>query len=119
MQITAASGIGSVQPGHGRVSDAAACSPISSNRSPAPAAGAGAAARAGAAGFAPEGAAAGLAAAGLAAGIAAAEPPGIFSGCWQAGHLTVLPANSSFAANALPQAHCTLIGMSESNIAKT
>src|SRR5436853_7680010 len=107
MQITAASGIGSVQPGHGRVSGAAACRPISSNKSPAPVTGAGAAGRAaappgfGAAGFAGEAGAAGLAAAGLAvaglaAGAAAAGPPGIFSGCWQAGHLTVLPANSSF-----------------------
>src|SRR5438067_6111666 len=117
MQITAASGIGSVQPGHGRVSGAAACRPISSNKSPAPVTGAGAAGRAaappgfGAAGFEDDPGAAGLTVAGLAAGAAAAGPPGIFSGCWQAGHLTVLPANSSFAANALPQAHCTLIGM--------
>src|SRR6476646_8829085 len=99
MQITAASGIGSVQPGQGRVSGAAACRPISPNKSPAPAAGAGAEGRVGApagfdaAGFAGDTAAAGLAAAGLAAGAAVAPPPGILSGCWQAGHLTVLPAN--------------------------
>src|SRR5262245_4746193 len=117
MQTTAAIGMGSVQPGQGRVSGAAACSPISSKTSPPLANGAGAAGREGAAlgfaaaGFAPGGAAAGFAAAGLVAGVAAAEPPGIFSGFWQPGHLTVLPANSSFAANALPQAHCTLIGM--------
>src|SRR5205823_11614012 len=76
-----------------------------------------------AAGFAGDGAeagftAAGFAAAGFAGGAAAAEPPGIFSGCWQAGHLTVLPANSSFAANALPQAHCTLIGMEQKAVEK-
>src|SRR5262245_22051605 len=116
MHITAAIGSGSVQPGHGLVSGAAACRPISSNKSPAPAAGAGVAAFAGAAGFVAagfdaDGAAAGFAAAGFAAGAAAAEPPGIFSGFWHAGHLTVLPANSSLAANALPQAHCTLIGI--------
>src|SRR5581483_5875684 len=120
MHTTAAIGIGSVQPGHGRVSGAAACSPISSNKSSAPPLAAGAGARLAAppvfaaAGFA-AGAAAGLLGAGFAAaGLAAAgvpPPPGIFSGFWQAGHLTVLPASSSLAANALPQAHCTLIGI--------
>src|SRR4051812_49085595 len=103
MHTTAVIGIGSVHPGHGVVSGAAACRPISSYKSPVvPAAGAAAAGLAGAALAAGLGAA-GLGAPGLGAALpagAADEPPGIFSGCWQAGHLTVLPANSSLAAKA-------------------
>src|SRR3954447_24928732 len=99
MQMTAASGMGSLQPGQGRVSGAAACRPISSNASAALAVGAGAAERGaapgafGAAAFAAGCATPGLAIAGFTAGTAAAGPAGIFSGCWQAGHLTALPAN--------------------------
>jgi hypothetical protein len=51
------------------------------------------------------GPAAGLAAAGCfgAADLAgAAAGPGIFSGCWQLGHFTALPASSSFAEKLFP-----------------
>src|SRR5689334_23157376 len=99
MHTTAAIGIGSVQPGQGTVSGAAACKPISSNKSPAPPVVGAAAAGLGAAGLVA------ACAAGFAAGLAAAAgEPGIFSGFWQAGHLTVLPASSSLAANDLPHA---------------
>src|SRR6267142_804463 len=122
-----------MQPGQGRVPAATFCRPTSSNKQSGSTGGltldvgaAGFERDAAAAGFAADTAAgfapaAGLAAGAFAGGCAAVglagafapvvEPPGIFSGCWQFGHLTVLPASSSLAANALPQAHCTLIGI--------
>ena len=127
--MTALIGIGSVHPGQGRVSAAGACRPTSSNKSAPPrAAGAAGAGRDGAApvaglagaGFDAAGfAATGFAAAALSEALAGpGTPPGIFSGFWQPGHLTVLPANSSLAANAFPQAHCTLIGMRRRQITR-
>ena len=63
-----------------------------------------------------------LVAAGLACAAGAvppdAVPPGILTGFWQPGHFTVLPASSSLAAKALPQVHCTLIGMTEERRAR-
>src|SRR5437868_10594247 len=116
MQMMASIGIGSVQPGQGRVPSTAGARPSSSYRSLVDE-GAAAAACLAAAGLAAVFAEAGLAAAAAAfAGGAGVAPPGIFSGFWQPGHLTVLPASSSLAAKALPQAHWTLMGMSANSL---
>src|SRR5262245_7155758 len=105
MHTTALRSSGSVHPGQGRVPAAAACKPISSNKSAVAAAGDGAAvdfdpavglpagafagAALAAAGFAAADCPAGLSAADLAGSFAvAACPPGIFSGFWQPGHFT-------------------------------
>src|SRR5438270_12877473 len=113
MQTTASSARGAVHPGQGRAPASCGCRPISWNKSSLRT-GAGDAAAGLAAGAGREGEAAFWLAAALAGFAAAAAAPcgaAIFSGCLHFGHLTVLPANSSLAANAAPQAHSTLMGI--------
>jgi hypothetical protein len=114
MHTTASIGIGSVQPGQGRVPATAACRPISSNRLSALATGTTAACSSGIGlaliGFAAAGLAAAALGAALAGGPLAAAPLAgaaapIVIGSLHLGHLTVLPANSSLAAKAAPQEH--------------